>query len=95
MRKRDLDHNLDFRHAAIVAQRKRPHPSVLQIAPLGQANRVARLLATAASLAPSTGRPASLPHHARALELWADEPGVPLKPRCRSCGWMKNENGAP
>jgi hypothetical protein len=23
------------------------------------------------------------------FELWADEPGVPMKPRCRSCGWMK------
>jgi hypothetical protein len=25
------------------------------------------------------------------FELWADEPGVPMKPRCRSCGWTKNE----
>jgi hypothetical protein len=25
------------------------------------------------------------------FELWADEPGVPMKPRCRSCGWMKND----
>lgn len=24
------------------------------------------------------------------FELWADEPGVPLNPRCRSCGWMKD-----
>jgi acyl-CoA synthetase (AMP-forming)/AMP-acid ligase II len=23
------------------------------------------------------------------FELWADEPGVPMKPRCCSCGWMK------
>jgi hypothetical protein len=25
------------------------------------------------------------------FELWADEPGVPMKPRCRSCGWTKDE----
>ena len=23
------------------------------------------------------------------FEMWADEPGVPLRPRCRACGWMK------
>jgi hypothetical protein len=28
------------------------------------------------------------------FELWADEPGVPLKPRCQTCGWIKTENGA-
>jgi len=28
------------------------------------------------------------------FELWADEPGVPMKPRCRSCGWTK-ANGEP
>ena len=28
------------------------------------------------------------------FELWADEPSVPLKPRCQACGWMKNENAA-
>jgi hypothetical protein len=25
------------------------------------------------------------------FELWADQPGIPLKPRCRSCGWMKDD----
>jgi hypothetical protein len=25
------------------------------------------------------------------FELWADEPGVPLRPRCRACGWMKGD----
>jgi hypothetical protein len=25
------------------------------------------------------------------FELWADQPGIPLKPRCRSCGWMKGD----
>jgi hypothetical protein len=25
------------------------------------------------------------------FELWADQPGIPLKPRCRSCGWMKSD----
>jgi hypothetical protein len=25
------------------------------------------------------------------FELWADEPGVPLRPRCRKCGWMKED----
>jgi hypothetical protein len=25
------------------------------------------------------------------FELWADEPGEPMKPRCRSCGWMKDD----
>lgn len=23
--------------------------------------------------------------------LWADEPGVPMRPRCQACGWMKSE----
>jgi hypothetical protein len=27
------------------------------------------------------------------FELWADEPGIPMKPRCRSCGWMKANGG--
>ncbi|HXN88123.1 MAG TPA: hypothetical protein VN890_02015 [Methylocella sp.] len=25
------------------------------------------------------------------FELWADEPGIPLMPRCCSCGWMKGD----
>jgi hypothetical protein len=25
------------------------------------------------------------------FELWASEPGVPLRPRCRKCGWMKED----
>jgi hypothetical protein len=25
------------------------------------------------------------------IGLWADEPGVPMKPRCQVCGWMKPE----
>jgi hypothetical protein len=25
------------------------------------------------------------------FELWADQPGIPLKPRCRSCGWTKGD----
>ena len=25
------------------------------------------------------------------FELWADEPSVPMKPRCRSCGWTKDD----
>ncbi len=25
------------------------------------------------------------------FELWADEPSIPMKPRCSSCGWMKHE----
>lgn len=24
------------------------------------------------------------------FELWADEPGAPMKPRCSSCGWTKD-----
>jgi hypothetical protein len=23
------------------------------------------------------------------ISLWADEPGVPMKPRCEACGWIK------
>jgi hypothetical protein len=26
------------------------------------------------------------------FELWADEPGAPMKPRCRSCGWTKDDD---
>jgi transposase-like protein len=25
------------------------------------------------------------------FELWADEPGALVKPRCRSCGWVKTD----
>jgi len=25
------------------------------------------------------------------FELWSDQPGVPLKPRCCNCGWMKSD----
>lgn len=25
------------------------------------------------------------------IGLWADEPGVPLRPRCQRCGWMKDD----
>jgi hypothetical protein len=25
------------------------------------------------------------------FELWADKRGAPMKPRCRSCGWMKSD----
>jgi hypothetical protein len=27
------------------------------------------------------------------FELWADEPGVPMKPGCRSWGWMRPDKG--
>jgi hypothetical protein len=26
------------------------------------------------------------------FELWAAEPGIPMKPRCRSCGWTKPDS---
>ncbi len=26
------------------------------------------------------------------FELWADEPGIPMRPRCRSCGWTKENS---
>jgi hypothetical protein len=25
------------------------------------------------------------------ISLWADEPGVPMKPRCEACGWVKDD----
>jgi hypothetical protein len=25
------------------------------------------------------------------VSLWADGPGIPMKPRCEACGWMKND----
>lgn len=25
------------------------------------------------------------------VSLWADEPGIPMQPRCEACGWMKND----
>jgi hypothetical protein len=27
------------------------------------------------------------------MGLWAGEPGVPMRPRCEACGWMKDETG--
>lgn len=29
------------------------------------------------------------------IALWAEEPGVAMRPRCRACGWMPAEEGVP